>query len=378
MAVHAVDAVPVDPPGIVARLARNALIPVDGPIVAAPLNDAAWDRVLRWVELERAVGVTMRAVAEGRFALTEAQHEGLILSEQAAVRTVLVLERLLLVAVEALTRAGIDSRVLKGPALAYTAYEDPSLRHFGDIDLLVRSQDIGRAVEALTRAGIRRSRPELNASFDRRFAKGVTMYDENAMSIDLHRTIASGWFGLRMNLDDLFASPVTFSVGDVKMQTLDRETSFLACCYNAVLGEVGPRPRVSLDIAHLARGLNLDRARKLAQRWGGEAVMARAVTWSWDLLALPKTDLSGWAASYVPVARDERAIRASLPNQSSGEEALMALRAIKGMRAKGTYVRGFLFAPRQVRRKAGAEGLVAWWARGARRMWRKRGGHGHR
>jgi putative nucleotidyltransferase-like protein len=378
MAVHAVDAVPVDPPGIVARLARNALIPVDGPIVAAPLNDAAWDRVLRWVELERAVGVTMRAVAEGRFALTEAQHEGLILSEQAAVRTVLVLERLLLVAVEALTRAGIDSRVLKGPALAYTAYEDPSLRHFGDIDLLVRSQDIGRAVEALTRAGIRRSRPELNASFDRRFAKGVTMYDENAMSIDLHRTIASGWFGLRMNLDDLFASPVTFSVGDVKMQTLDRETSFLACCYNAVLGEVGPRPRVSLDIAHLARGLNLDRARKLAQRWGGEAVMARAVTWSWDLLALPKTDLSGWAASYVPVARDERAIRASLPNRSSGEEALMALRAIKGMRAKGTYVRGFLFAPRQVRRKAGAEGLVAWWARGARRMWRKRGGHGHR
>lgn len=378
MAVHIVETVPVDPPGIVAKLARNALIPGDEPIVAEPLNDAAWARVLRWVELERVVGVTMRAVADRRFALTEAQHEELILSEQAAVRTVLVLERLLLVAVEALKRAGIDPRVLKGPALAYTAYENPSLRHFGDIDLLVRSQDIERTVEALTSAGIRRSRPELNAGFDRRFAKGVTMYDENALSIDLHRTIASGWFGLRMNLDDLFASPVTFSVGGVRMQTLDRETSFLACCYNAVLGELGPRPRVSLDIAHLARGLNLDRARELAQRWGGEAVMARAVIWSWDFLALPETDLSRWAASYVPAARDEQAIRASMPDRSSGEEALVALRAIKGLRAKATYVRGLLFAPREVRRKAGAEGLVAWWARGVRRMRRTRGGHGHR
>ena len=46
---------------------------------------------------------------------------------------------MLLRALEVLAAAGIPSRVLKGVALAHTAYPQPELRVFGDVDLLVPS-----------------------------------------------------------------------------------------------------------------------------------------------------------------------------------------------------------------------------------------------
>ncbi len=49
--------------------------------------------------------------------------------------------------------AGIDLRLLKGPALAALDYPDVQQRPTGDLDLLVRAEQIDRAVEVLVAAG---------------------------------------------------------------------------------------------------------------------------------------------------------------------------------------------------------------------------------
>lgn len=49
--------------------------------------------------------------------------------------------------------AGIGMAVLKGAALARTAYGDPALREFYDLDLLVRPVDFGRASDLLAQRG---------------------------------------------------------------------------------------------------------------------------------------------------------------------------------------------------------------------------------
>jgi hypothetical protein len=56
-------------------------------------------------------------------------------------------------AVGALRTAGIRSIVLKGPSIARWLYDDPWMRSYGDIDLLVAPEDRGGAAQTLTRLG---------------------------------------------------------------------------------------------------------------------------------------------------------------------------------------------------------------------------------
>lgn len=56
-------------------------------------------------------------------------------------------------AVASLNRAGVDSMLLKGAAVAEVAYPDPALRPMRDVDLLVREADLERAKQALLAAG---------------------------------------------------------------------------------------------------------------------------------------------------------------------------------------------------------------------------------
>jgi len=56
-------------------------------------------------------------------------------------------------AVLALKASGVDAMLLKGPVLAAMNYACPGLRLFGDLDLLVRPDEIGKASEALMKIG---------------------------------------------------------------------------------------------------------------------------------------------------------------------------------------------------------------------------------
>ncbi len=53
----------------------------------------------------------------------------------------------------ALEAVGIPTLVLKGPALALTIYPDPALRIIGDLDLLVRREQVEQAMAALRELG---------------------------------------------------------------------------------------------------------------------------------------------------------------------------------------------------------------------------------
>jgi hypothetical protein len=57
--------------------------------------------------------------------------------------------------VDALEAAGIESALLKGPALARTVYPDPALRQSVDIDIIVRPEDVLAAETVLEGLGYR-------------------------------------------------------------------------------------------------------------------------------------------------------------------------------------------------------------------------------
>ncbi len=65
---------------------------------------------------------------------------------------------------------GIDAIPFKGPVLAHSLYEDPALREFSDLDILVRKQSVFRALKLLTKMGYK-SIPNYSSTVEEQILK---------------------------------------------------------------------------------------------------------------------------------------------------------------------------------------------------------------
>lgn len=87
---------------------------------------------------------------------------------------------------EAMTAAGVTAILLKGPVTARLLYDDPRLRRYADIDLLICPAEEERASAVLQRLGY--SSPLANASPLERSSHG-TEYVSDKAEVDLHRRL---------------------------------------------------------------------------------------------------------------------------------------------------------------------------------------------
>lgn len=306
-----------------------------------------WDEVWADARDERTVAVFAQALHEGRVHGSEAQRATIVQEHEDAMRACLRLERVALDLIADLEVAGIETRLLKGAATARLDYGNPSWRSFGDVDLLVRSRDYDAAVERFRSDGARRRSEEPRPGFDRRFGKGVCLIRSDGVQIDLHRTLASGPFGLTVEPDALFDSGESVTIGDQSVPALDRDLRFLHACFHAVLGDFPPRLTSLRDVAQLlgTGRVDLDRVRAIACRWRAGVVIASAVASAWTTFALHRTPAIDWAFTYVPSRYERTALAAYLGSgRSYARQMVAAIPAISGLGAKVTYASALLFA----------------------------------
>jgi hypothetical protein len=329
----------------VAAIAAQGLPTMLGPVrVPSP---SRWRELLIMAEEQGLTGLLLRALDEGRIIPEDGALEGGHLGEAAdihleAMAATLRLERMLVEAGTLLEADGIETRVLKGPAVAYLDHSEPALRSFRDIDLLVRAEDYDRVVELLERRQFVRAFPEPRPGFDRRFGRGVSLAGPAGWSIDLHRTLAFGPFGIRIDVADLWARSARFTVGGHTFSALGREERFLHACYHAALGDRRPRLVPVRDVAQLLlRGrLDLDHVRTLARHWSGEPVVALAVAEAWRVLGVAvRHPLAEWAWSYRP-SRRAAAVRSLYRRQGSGYAliSIAAVGALPSVRDRAAYL----------------------------------------
>ncbi|MFW6033591.1 MAG: DegT/DnrJ/EryC1/StrS family aminotransferase, partial [bacterium] len=315
------------------------------------MPDGAWRDLLFHARSERIVAPLARAVRDGLVPATDAQAAEIMDLDMRAMAGVLALEAALLRVADVLGEYGLPFRVLKGPAVAHLDYPDPALREFGDLDLLIRPADLDRAIGLLSRYGFTRRFPEPRPGFDRRFTKSVSVADPGGVELDLHRTFASGGFGLRVHVDALWDAPAAwFEVGGRELPALGPDERFLHACYHAVLGNSPPRLVPLRDVAELLvrRAPNPDRVRDLAASWRGEAVVAHAVRAAWATLRLTaRAELSDWAAGFAPLPAEYRELRrATSPTYSYPVQALDTARAVRGPRNRLAYLSALAFPRR--------------------------------
>lgn len=125
---------------------------------------------------------------------------------------------------------GIDAVAIKGPVLAVQAYGDPAMRSYGDLDLLVRQQDIRRATELMSTAGFVPAVPL--SAIDAGKIPGQYLFSkpDSKLIIELHNDFTLRYFPRRLPLDEFFARQIRVRVDGQAVPALSVEDGLVLMC----------------------------------------------------------------------------------------------------------------------------------------------------
>jgi hypothetical protein len=344
---------------------------------AAPGDD--WSGFLASLEVHRLTGLALAASNAGALRLTEEQAETLASNHGKAMAAALTIERELLEVGLVFREAGLNPVVLKGPAVAHSAYPDASWRPFGDLDLLVRTAEWRSACQALEGSGRRRRLPEPRPGFDERFGKAAVHRGPAGIEVDLHRTLVVGPFGLWIRPDEVFEHTAPLSLGGRTFERLDDTCLMLHACVHAALGWRAPFLWTVRDVGQIAlmAGVDWGALATVAERWRLQVVVQHALTMATELLRVPMPAGAETVMALSSRRSERRALDAYVTEQRTrGGTAVSTLRAIPGVTAKAAYLRALLFPRRdflQQRDETRKPSYVRRWMTAVRWMAARRG-----
>lgn len=336
----------IDARGLARRLAATGLPYADEPFeIARPV----WHRFLTTLKVERMTGLASAAAAADVLVLTNEQRAELHAAQLEAMTWTVALERALLEIALAGKADDLAFIVLKGPALAHNFYPDPSWRAFADIDLLVQTRDWRRACALLERNGFRREKPEPRAGFDERFGKAAVHVGPHGLSVDLHRTLVLGPFGLWMEPEELFEHTVPFDLAGVPLRRLDDTALLLHACVHAALGFMDPLLLPVRDVVQITQQGAIDwpQLGRWAERWRLRGVVLHAFKLANDILDFPPPEELAVLGPEPVARRERRALDAYITGRRSrGGTIRSALSALPRVRDKLALLRAMLVPER--------------------------------
>ena len=302
-------------------------------------DGAAFERRLT---TEKLTGLAIAAQEDRVLHLSPRRSDAVIERHRRAMAWCLMVEDRLLQLDERFRRAGIDYAVLKGPAMAHVAYPDPSLRGFGDLDVLVRGGSFRDACRILRSMGFRRRLAEPRPGFDERFGKAAAhKHPDDSIEVDLHRTLVLGPFGLWLDPGAMLDRATTFELAGRQIGRLDDTDMLISVSMHAVLG----RPLRLLPLRDVAQAtLELDVDWRALARRAAEAHLTSVLLRAFELTSATLgvelvSHTQGLSAR--PIPRNERRALDSYggSRRGPGGTAVSTIMAIRGVREKAAYVR---------------------------------------
>ena len=328
---------------VVLDLAGSPIRGLPGP-PAEEWSDSGWIELVAACVHHRLLGQLTEAVQQRQWSLGAAQHTHLEQRMMTWLVNALQVERVALRSAEVLQRAGVDFRVVKGVALAHLIYDDPSVRLFSDLDLLVPAQQLDQAVQMLRESlGAVEPVAEVRPGFAREFGKEV-MLRVGRVEVDLHRTFVAGPFSGGIDIDELLSERAEVEVGGARLAVLGPNGRILHACYNTALGDHPVRLGSVHDLLRMTSrpDWSPDLVLATATRWLGRAVLQRAASLA---VAVGGSDspgpLHGFAAIAVP-RRERWYLHSYLTSARGYTRELAGLAAIPGVRARLRYLRALV------------------------------------
>ncbi|MGH9872163.1 MAG: nucleotidyltransferase domain-containing protein [Pyrinomonadaceae bacterium] len=147
-------------------------------------------------------------------------------------RSNLLLTGELLKLVDLLAAHGVAAVPFKGPTLALLAYGDVGRREFGDLDILVRKENVPTVMKVLARDGFT-PRPELSSAHQTailRFDCSHNFANERNVWVDVHWDFVAPSASVRVDTDKLWDRLEPLSVNRRELKTLSVEDLLLILC----------------------------------------------------------------------------------------------------------------------------------------------------
>ncbi|MGE0702635.1 MAG: nucleotidyltransferase family protein [Vicinamibacterales bacterium] len=181
---------------------------------------------------------------------------------------------------DVLDDAGVDAVPYKGPALAVQLFGNFAMRQFGDLDILVRPSDAGRAQQALLDAGLIRHRKATEGWDDylHRVRHSSELRDvRESVVIELHWSLADRFLGMDVGVDWLLEECETIQLLGRPTRVMSSERLLLALCLHGAR-HLWERAVWLAEVAEIVRRpgyVNWDRALERADSAGlGRALRA--------------------------------------------------------------------------------------------------------
>lgn len=266
-----------------------------------------WQEILSLLSEQRLCGLALSAAHARVLNVTAAQYDELLECHEMQLALDLRIERLVLTCFAALADAGIDALLLKGPATARRFYTDPSLRSFGDADVLVPRRAFRAALGLLADLGFSQKRALPRPWFDR-YIKAACLVADDGLEVDVHQMLTPGPYGIIIDCDAIFrGTRDEVYIGQRPIPCLSPPIAFIHACVHAALGDPYPRFVSLRDVVEILRNsADESEVSSVAREWQLEPVIARA-------LFLAEKELGGCVehpiverfGTYQPSRRDQ-------------------------------------------------------------------------
>jgi hypothetical protein len=213
---------------------------------------------------------------------------------------------------------GIPATPYKGPTLALMAYGRLDFREFGDLDIMVKKDDVLRAKEVLVAAGYR-SASQLTEAQERALVASQHAYslmgEDGTVTVELHWEISPRHVSVAPQAERLWERLSPMALAGAIVYTLPPDTLLPSLCEHGSK-HIWERLSWICDIGELVRArpeLNWPQIMSEARRTGSERTLRLGLRLASDLLGAPMPEaVRHWVETDPTIAELVNQVRARL------------------------------------------------------------------
>jgi hypothetical protein len=173
----------------------------------------------------------------------------------------------------------IEAVLVKGPVLSVSAYGDPSIRRYADLDLLLRQRDIQSAAQRMLQLGFQSNIPL--SAIDAGKIPGEYQFRKAATRqiVELHTEHTFRYYPKRMPIDSLFARKRMLPLDGRDVPALSLEDEFVLDCVHGAK-DFWERLIWVSDVAAMVTNrpeMDWDKVQRAAAEVGAERMLRVAV-----------------------------------------------------------------------------------------------------
>jgi len=190
---------------------------------------------------------------------------------------------------ERFAASGIETLVIKGPALSVRCYGDPSARQYGDLDLIVRGSDIRRSTELMIALGYAPRVPIEAIQTGKTPGEYAFQLPEANLRIEFHTEHTFRYYPRPPRLDELFSRKTPVRLDAHSVPALAPEDELILICIHGSK-HFWERLMWIADVAALAActpHMDWQRVKASARQVGAERMLNLGLRLAMDLLHAP-------------------------------------------------------------------------------------------